>query len=89
MSAKTFRPGNVAKLLMQHRTSLYAYIFSCVRNHADTEDILQNVSVAVIESTTVSAFRLSCCEVRRARLVPVMTIVSFPVEDALEAVSVC
>jgi len=48
--AKTIRPGQVAKLLMQHRTALYGYIFACVRNHADTEDILQNVSVAVIES---------------------------------------
>jgi RNA polymerase sigma-70 factor (ECF subfamily) len=35
---------------MQHRTALYGYIFACVRNHADAEDILQNVSVAVMES---------------------------------------
>jgi RNA polymerase sigma-70 factor (ECF subfamily) len=35
---------------MQHRTALYGYIFACVRNHADAEDILQNVSVAVTES---------------------------------------
>jgi RNA polymerase sigma-70 factor (ECF subfamily) len=35
---------------MKHRTSLYGFIFSCVRNHDDTEDILQNVSVAVNES---------------------------------------
>src|SRR5436189_2749167 len=44
--------GQVARLLMQHRTSLYGFIFACVRNHADTEDILQNVSVAVTESIT-------------------------------------
>ena len=42
--------GQVARLLMQHRTALYGYIFACVRNHADSEDILQNVSVAVTES---------------------------------------
>src|SRR4051794_32675068 len=42
--------GQVARLLMQHRTALYGYIFACVRNHADAEDILQNVSVAVTES---------------------------------------
>lgn len=39
-----------ARLLMQQRTALYAYIFACVRNHADAEDILQNVSVAVMEA---------------------------------------
>jgi RNA polymerase sigma-70 factor (ECF subfamily) len=42
--------GQVARLLMQHRTALYGYIFACVRNHTDAEDILQNVSVAVTES---------------------------------------
>jgi RNA polymerase sigma-70 factor (ECF subfamily) len=42
--------GQVARLLMQHRTALYGYIFASVRNHADAEDILQNVSVAVTES---------------------------------------
>ena len=41
------RQGQVARLLMKHRTSLYGFIFACVRNHDDTEDILQNVSVAV------------------------------------------
>src|SRR5258707_6727833 len=42
--------GQIARLLMQHRTALYGYIFACVRHHADAEDILQNVSVAVMES---------------------------------------
>ncbi len=42
--------AQVARLLMQHRTALYGYIFACVRNHADAEDILQNVCVAVTES---------------------------------------
>lgn len=44
------RHGQVARLLMQHRTTLYGFIYACVRNHDDTEDILQNVSVAVTES---------------------------------------
>src|SRR5260221_13687003 len=44
------RQGDIARLLMQHRTALYGYIYACVRNHADAEDILQNVSVAVTES---------------------------------------
>jgi RNA polymerase sigma-70 factor len=35
---------------MQHRSTLYGFIYACVRNHDDTEDILQNVSVAVTES---------------------------------------
>lgn len=42
--------AQVARLLMQHRTTLYGYIYACVRNHADAEDILQNVCVAVTES---------------------------------------
>src|SRR5207244_5114593 len=42
--------GQITRLLMQHRTALYGYIFACVRNHADAEDVLQNVSVAVMES---------------------------------------
>src|SRR6516165_1367505 len=44
------RHAEVVRLLMQHRTALYGFIYACVRNHADTEDILQNVSVAVTES---------------------------------------
>lgn len=42
--------AEAARLLMQHRTALYGYVYACVRNHADAEDILQNVSVAVIQS---------------------------------------
>lgn len=44
------RQSQIARLLMQHRTTLYGFIYACVRNHDDTEDILQNVSVAVTES---------------------------------------
>src|SRR5207244_10332476 len=44
--------GQITRLLMQHRTALYGYIFACVRNHAEAEDILQNVCVAVTESIT-------------------------------------
>jgi RNA polymerase sigma-70 factor (ECF subfamily) len=50
MSDEMVRQGQVTRLLMQHRTALYGYIFACVRNHNDAEDILQNVSVAVTES---------------------------------------
>jgi RNA polymerase sigma-70 factor, ECF subfamily len=49
-SRQAIQQAQVARLLMQHRTSLYGYIFACVRNHPDAEDILQNVSVAVTES---------------------------------------
>jgi len=37
---------------MQHRTALYGYIFACVRNHDDAEDIFQNVAVAIAETIT-------------------------------------
>lgn len=49
-SRGTLHQTQVARLLMQHRAALYGYILACVRNHADAEDILQNVSVAVTES---------------------------------------
>src|SRR6266436_1267685 len=50
MTDSTIPHGQVTRLLMQHRTALYGYVFSCVRNHDDAEDIFQNVSVAVTES---------------------------------------
>jgi len=46
----TLRQSQIARLLIQYRTALYGFIYACVRNHDDTEDILQNVSVAVTES---------------------------------------
>lgn len=52
MNSERMSHSEGARLLMQHRTSLYGYIFACVRNHADAEDILQNVSMAVTESIT-------------------------------------
>jgi len=42
--------AQMAQLLMKHRTALYAFIFAGVRNHVDAEDVLQNVSLAVVES---------------------------------------
>lgn len=43
--------AQIAQLLMRHRTALYSYIWANVRNHTDAEDILQNVSLAVVESS--------------------------------------
>lgn len=48
--AKGIQQGDAARLLMQHRMTLYGYIFACVRHHADAEDILQTTTVAVMES---------------------------------------
>ena len=66
------RQGLVARLLMQHRTALYGYIYACVRNHADAEDILQNVSVAVTESigqlTSEAGFLPWAREIARRRV---------------------
>lgn len=50
MAIDTGSQSAAARLLMQYRGALYAYIQACVRNHADAEDILQEVSVAVVES---------------------------------------
>jgi RNA polymerase sigma-70 factor (ECF subfamily) len=38
------------RLLTHHRPALCAYILACVRSHADTEDIFQDVSIAVLQS---------------------------------------
>lgn len=38
-------------MLLKHRDSLYAYVFACVRSFPDADDILQTVSVAVIEAS--------------------------------------
>lgn len=42
--------ADVTRLLVQHRGALYAFIFSCVRNHADAEDVLQTTTLAVMVS---------------------------------------
>ena len=64
--------GQLTRLLMQHRTALYGYIFACVRNHDDAEDILQNVSVAVTESidrlTNEAGFLPWAREIARRRI---------------------
>ena len=49
MSAEQ-RNQRMTKLLIRHRTMLYGYIFACVRNHTDAEDIFQEVSLAVVNS---------------------------------------
>lgn len=42
--------ARATRMLMQHRTALYTYILACVRDRHEAEDILQDVSVAVLES---------------------------------------
>ncbi len=42
--------SKVAALLMRHHDALYAYILACLRSHNDVDDVLQNVSIAVIET---------------------------------------
>lgn len=53
MSAKDSSKSHAMVMLMEHRDALFAYVLACVRSHVDVDDILQNVSVAVIESDTV------------------------------------
>jgi RNA polymerase sigma-70 factor, ECF subfamily len=40
----------VALMLIEHRTVLLGYLLSCVRNHADAEDLFQDVSLAATKS---------------------------------------
>lgn len=64
--------AHLAQLLMKHRTALYAYVFAGVRNHVDAEDVLQNVSLAVVESSEqlqdAGAFLPWALEIARRRL---------------------
>jgi RNA polymerase sigma-70 factor (ECF subfamily) len=50
MAERCLDQRDAARLLTRHHAALYGYIYACVRSHHDAEDILQNVSVVVIES---------------------------------------
>ena len=41
--------GRAAMLLMQHYGVLYGYLYACVGNHADAEDLLQQTSLIVTQ----------------------------------------
>lgn len=45
-----FAASDVSLLLIEHRTALLGYLLACVRNHADAEDLFQEVSLAAIKS---------------------------------------
>jgi RNA polymerase sigma-70 factor (ECF subfamily) len=44
------RNAMMTALFLRHRSALYGYIFACVRNHNDAEDIFQEVSLAAVDS---------------------------------------
>ena len=66
------RNQQITRLLLQHRSTLYGYIFSCVRNHSDAEDILQEVALAITGSIDKleeeSGFLLWAMEIARRRV---------------------
>lgn len=72
VSAEADRQDQAARLLLRHRSALYGYIFACVRNHADAEDVLQNVCVAVTQSfgqlTAEAGFLPWAREIARRRI---------------------
>lgn len=53
MAANETSKSHAMAMLMQQRDALFAYVLACVRSHADVDDILQNVSVAVIEAQEI------------------------------------
>lgn len=71
-SVETPLEARVTRLLMQHRAALYGYIYACVRNHADAEDIFQNVCLAVTQSfeqlTSEAGFLPWAREITRRRI---------------------
>lgn len=48
---KSGEPGEVVRLLIEERTSLFTFILAIVRDYYAAEDVLQEVSVAVCESS--------------------------------------
>lgn len=50
MTPGVISPGDAARLLTKYHAALYGFVFACARSHHDTEDILQNVSMVVVES---------------------------------------
>lgn len=44
------RSARITRLIVANRCTLFSYIFACVRNHADAEEVLQEVSVAIMTS---------------------------------------
>jgi RNA polymerase sigma-70 factor (ECF subfamily) len=45
-----FGAAEVSMMLIEHRAGLIGYLLVCVRNHADAEDLFQEVSLAVTKS---------------------------------------
>ena len=39
-------------MLVEHRAAILGYLLSCVRNHADAEDLFQDVSLAATKSAS-------------------------------------
>jgi RNA polymerase sigma-70 factor (ECF subfamily) len=44
MADSTIPHSQMTRLLMQHRTALYGYIFACVRNHDDVTESIARLS---------------------------------------------
>lgn len=40
----------IGRLIVQHRTTLFAYLLACVRNHNDAEELFQEVAATVVAS---------------------------------------
>ena len=50
LSAHPIGVSEVAQCLIEHRAAILGYLLSCVRNHADAEDLFQEVSLAATRS---------------------------------------
>ncbi len=62
----------IARLVLQHRAELYAFLFAAIGNHHDAEDLLQEVSVAATRSAASfcrgTNFRAWAREIARRRV---------------------
>ena len=71
-SSQSVQPEEVARLLVQHRAPLLGYLLACVRNHADADDLFQEVSLAATRSASdlksVDGFLPWCREIARRRV---------------------
>ena len=50
MTAKLYTQADAIRLVDKYQPALYRYVYACVHNHTDAEDIFQDVVVQVFES---------------------------------------
>jgi len=85
------RKAMMTALFLRHRTALYGYIFACVRNHNDAEDVFQEVSLAAVVPWAIEiARRRVLAHVRRSQRRTIVSPELVPIlAEATNRVATC